>query len=46
MKFKKKISLKKEKIINQTNSDEPFKLKLISHTHNSLNPRPELNQEA
>jgi hypothetical protein len=42
----KKYQLKKEKIINQTNSDEPSKLKQMSNTHNPLNPRPELNQEA
>jgi len=43
----KKHKLKKKGIkINQANKSGPFKLELRSQTRNSLNFRPELNQEA
>jgi hypothetical protein len=37
------MSLKRKK---KANLGEPFKSQLVSKTHNSWNPRPELNQEA
>jgi len=37
------MSLKRKK---KENLGEPFKSQLVSKTHNSWNPRPELNQEA